>query len=73
MIRSNRRYLAPEERKKWQTKNPFHILTRSDKWQEGKEAIVEVLEFEVNRVWNLWGCDEGAGCCPGGIPGQDPR
>lgn len=67
MIRSNWRYLSPDERKKCQTKNPFHILTRSDKWQERKEGTVEVLEFDAKRAWNLWGCDRGPGCCPGGI------
>ena len=66
-MRSNWRYLSPEERKKCQTKNPFHILTRSDKWQERNEAIVEVLEFEATKAWNLWGCDRGPACCPGEI------
>lgn len=49
------------------TKNPFHILFRSDKWQERKEALVEILEFRVDKAWLVPGCYRGIGCCPGAL------
>jgi len=50
MLRPSRRCLTPKERKECQTKYPFHILTRSDKCQERKDATVA----DANKAWRGW-------------------
>ena len=73
MIRRSTRYLTSGERAANQTNNPFHILLRSAKWQERKEALVEILEFRVDKAWLLAGCDHGVGCCPGSLLLRTPE
>jgi hypothetical protein len=63
MIRSSMRPLTASERAAAHTKNPFHVLFRTDTWQERKKALVEVLEFRIDKVWLVPGCDGGIGCC----------
>ena len=73
MIRRSTRYLTSAERAANQTKNPFHVLFGSDKWQERKEALVEIFEFRVDKAWFLAGCDHGVGCCPGDLLLRTPE
>ena len=54
--------MTTSERAANQTRNPFHMLLRTDTWQERKEAVVEVLEFRIDMAWLVTNyC--GARCC----------
>jgi hypothetical protein len=73
MILRSTRYLTSAERAANQTKNPFHVLLRSDTWRERKEGFVEILEFHVDKAWLVPGCDRGPGCCPGSLLLRTPK
>jgi hypothetical protein len=67
LIRYSWRNLTSAERAANLTKNPFHILLRSDTWRERKEALLEILEFRVDKAWPVPGCDHGVRCCRGAV------
>ena len=73
MIPHSTRYLTSGERAANRTKNPFHLLFRSDKWRERKEALVEIFEFRVEKAWLVAGCDRGVGCCSGSLLLRTPE
>jgi hypothetical protein len=51
----------------------LHPLLRTNKWRDRKEAVVEILEFRVDKAWLVPGCERGVGCCPGKLLLRTPK